>query len=861
MKRILLWMLYLSLAIFPFSNADALSFKGDLDSDGTVTLQDAIMAVRIASGMDAGAPVHMSAEVGRDHKIGIIEGIYALQCLSGTRRPAVSLPTGSLAGTVTLPPGVTANIKSLKVTNSLATARISEDGSFSLEGFTDGKHLAFVVGPSGKPMLLGWLDATRTVLNARSTAEALLYMITGCFALPADARRTALDLIGSSPEAAQVAQVIESSLAENADALAMDNSSLRDALSSAAASLAAGSGVPFSGPASTRSPQGVIVNPIAEKSGLRVNLIGINTMVLRNKYRRPGYAYIEQISYVPEAGGAAVTAKKALTEFAVAPVLGLNGLLGTIGDIAAGNMAYTEVDSAPVELPMAAGAKKTTYKLTVVGPGSSSGDYGSLTEAQKQKQSDTTLLFIAKDLVLPFLVNIILPNLDGKVDLFADLGNGGVGADFLAQMASLPGLMEQAATGDILGAFRTAVDGLLKTATFQQLAIKILTDGISNFGDSATKDLGMELGNTVFRAITFANEALVGLDAAAITAHANASNYADVWTIDVTKPTVRLTPADSETHAFAYLEFKCSLAEAVGGDVLITYRWSTTGRGGSLADALHSGTSFNTNADTVKYIAEKGVAATDSVTVEVFRRDGNVSTSLGTAQARVKVNTGHVTITPSAVTIAEDTKPTFTAKVTGADGPFIYEWSTARDGLRDGNGDWQRSIETEANSAQFGRADGAPGDREVRVTVYKTVDGNRYLVGTATAKIRLETYKIPAAVYTRYSAVQSEPGQYGYPYHWFFGFNLGVQFAKITDAASYTVYLKNDNEFYYWGKDPVFSGPPSSQFLDLGDSFLCWQYGGGGQGPEPVPTEAEMVAPYIGYYSGGTYYAIPGFGR
>ncbi len=806
--------------------------------------------------------------------VGLVFVLMLISCSRGgssndtpTPTPGITLPTGALTGTVSLPSGMTTNITSLKVTNSLATTGVSADGSFALTGFTGGKHLAYVVGPSGKPMLLGWLDDTHTTLSARSTAEVLLYLVTGCFALPADARLTAMDLIASSPEATQVAQAIESCLVANPDAMAIDNPAVRAALSAAAASLAARSGVPFAGDGSARnrdldriSPKGIIVDPITEKSGLRVNLIGINTIVLRNKYRRPGYAYIEQISYVPEAGGAAVSAIKPLTEFAVAPVLGLNGLLGTIGDIAAGNMAYTEVDSDPVDLPMAAGAKKTTYALTVVGPGEYYGDYSLLNEDQKQKQFDTTVLFIAKDLVLPLLVNIVLPNLDGEVDLFADLGVGGVGADFIAQMVALPGFKEQAETGDIWGAFSTALDGLFKTASFQQVAIRFLTNKIANFGSNATKDLGLELGNTVFRAITFANEALVALDANAILASIRVSNYADIWVIDVTKPTVRLTPADSEIRTFAFLELKCSLAEAVGSDVLLTYHWSTTGHGGSLADSLHTGLSFDTNADTVKYIAENGIAATDSVTVEVFRKDGNVSTSIGTAQARVKVTTGHVTLTPSAVTITDDTKPTFTASVTGTDGPFIYVWSSARDGLREGEGTWKRSIETAAKSIQFGRADGAPGDREVQVTVYKTVDGNRYLVGTARAKIRLETYKIPAVPYSNYHARPCEPGEYGYPVQWIFGFSYGVKFSKVPDATSYTVYLKNDNEFYYWGKDPVFPGP-SSQFLDLGDSYLCWQYGGGGQGPPPVPTEAEMIAPYVGYYAGGTYYAIPKFGR
>jgi hypothetical protein len=85
MKWIILWTIYLSMMMFPFSASGALPSKGDVDNSGNITLQDAIMAIRITSGMNAGAQVYTSTEVSGDNKIGTAEAIYILQCISGLR--------------------------------------------------------------------------------------------------------------------------------------------------------------------------------------------------------------------------------------------------------------------------------------------------------------------------------------------------------------------------------------------------------------------------------------------------------------------------------------------------------------------------------------------------------------------------------------------------------------------------------------------------------------------------------------------------------------------------------------------------------------------------------------------------------
>ena len=162
MSRIILWTLYLSLAMLPFSAAAAVSVKGDLDDNNRITLQDAVMAVRIASGLDAGAPVHSSAEVSGDQRIGIAEGIYVFQCLSGIRASCTSTARLALDGEGTV-------LSSVKVADPegshlilYAGTRIvlrGENGATGIPTSENAVFLSLEGGPAAPPSLPAGVNA------------------------------------------------------------------------------------------------------------------------------------------------------------------------------------------------------------------------------------------------------------------------------------------------------------------------------------------------------------------------------------------------------------------------------------------------------------------------------------------------------------------------------------------------------------------------------------------------------------------------------------------------------------------------------------------------------------------------------
>ena len=56
---------------------------GDLNDDGLINLEDAILAIQVCAGMTASTPIYKQADVNGDSKIGLAEVIYILQKVAG----------------------------------------------------------------------------------------------------------------------------------------------------------------------------------------------------------------------------------------------------------------------------------------------------------------------------------------------------------------------------------------------------------------------------------------------------------------------------------------------------------------------------------------------------------------------------------------------------------------------------------------------------------------------------------------------------------------------------------------------------------------------------------------------------------
>lgn len=181
MKRIILWALYLSIVMFHFSPAGAFTLKGDVDDSGGIALQDAIMAIRITSGMNAGTAIFTAADASGDHKLGTAEAIYVLQCLSGLRSacdvppadPAIAKLALDAAGTVLETVSVTGPGGSrLTLYAGTRIALIGEGGAIQPPVFLENIYLSLTNASGSLTPLPGGITALtqlRIVLNVDGT--------------------------------------------------------------------------------------------------------------------------------------------------------------------------------------------------------------------------------------------------------------------------------------------------------------------------------------------------------------------------------------------------------------------------------------------------------------------------------------------------------------------------------------------------------------------------------------------------------------------------------------------------------------------------------------------------------------------
>jgi hypothetical protein len=107
----------------------------------------------------------------------------------------INLATTTLTGRVAIPASSLITVSDLTVSDVLGESTVGVNGEFSLPAFAGGPVFVAASDSAGTTVLLGWLDSEATLLNARSTAEALVYLNSGCGMLSPEAQELAIRLI------------------------------------------------------------------------------------------------------------------------------------------------------------------------------------------------------------------------------------------------------------------------------------------------------------------------------------------------------------------------------------------------------------------------------------------------------------------------------------------------------------------------------------------------------------------------------------------------------------------------------------------------------------------------------------------
>ena len=623
--------------------------------------------------------------------------------------------------TIKLPTGVAITPDKLNVVTSAAGAVPGADGTVSVTAYTSGSQFIMVLSPAGNPMLFGWVNATRTVIDAETTAEALAYFaLQGPLVLKsADAEA----LIAALPEAAgmsAVADALSTELKANVDAFAGPNTNVTKALldfmtATIAAAKAPPAGSLSHAAAALRSHiHAITITPDAQ-SGITVLQDPPFSAHLSNAFRRRSYAYVQRVSHT--IAGVVTDDPASVTSFEVEPVKGVTGgVFGTITDIYAAYWglqptAYgpsTAPSDAPgtFGLPLLDGTDATTYKVIVVGPGATAGTVA-LTDAQVAEQTEISIRSCMLDYLMPMITNVILGS--GGIDFKS--GQATAGAQFIADYAAnattdwLAFIQSNTdnvvrdklrkgqffdATVDILGTVASA--NTLRTILEHafNLTISQAAAGTSTLDFRAARSYIVAFSNV----LNLTGAVLQQFDAGVFLLDMAHSDDSNEWTVTSTASKVNLNPSPANIIG---LGSQVLTTAVLGADSLTGYsfHWTTTTNAGDLSNMAPGGlahqTDFCSSSEKALFVVKPGTPqfAHDTVTVEAYNGancGGTASPNyVGTATTLATyVPQDAITFSPAAVDAMASQVTSFTASLTTpiTDATLVlnYHWAISGNG-------------------------------------------------------------------------------------------------------------------------------------------------------------------------------------
>lgn len=538
----------------------------------------------------------------------------------------ISLPTAPAQTRVLLPSGAPLAPTSVTVRNALNDATPAADGAAQLTLFAESPQFVAAYAPGGRMVLCGFVSPAHPDLDAKSTAVAFAYFKLGLFVLPAEDRDDAVEILHAATQLAPVISAIEAALVTHPNEGVTGDTAVQDALTAACTQLQA-------------HGRGLLIQPPDVLSGVFLdNSTGLNQFKIRNDYRRRIYYWVKRISYIDGTSGHEVPSP-AIIEEGYGPVAqGVGGLVSTIVDILRGREAYTPKYSDPITMPIyPPSAKRTNYRMQVVGCGQQMGNDAELSAQQRSDMENVHLTALLLDVAFPFTLNIVSPLTTDMVD---DLMGSPLGATVVKDFAGIlsgkvPATYEKARKGKLKEAGWDVVQTMTTNSTFRKamfaLALKVVAQ---TRGAQAASALGQAF-DSINEVIKGVDLILASWDLSLMMWQMASSNTFEAWDVAVTQPELTFTPEQADLGSGGAATFTVNFPpgeETQAQDCI--YGYSMQGDLGMMSDDLHPATKqpYKSTRPWVTFTAATGVTGQAKVQVEVLKL---VSGSGGTQEHRI----------------------------------------------------------------------------------------------------------------------------------------------------------------------------------------------------------------------------------
>jgi hypothetical protein len=584
-----------------------------------------------------------------------------------------------VSGCVELPEGV----KAATVVNAVQEVGLDRDGCFVLWARVEGPQLAVALTAGGEPVRMGWLSPERDTLDARMTAEALMYYAIGGPLAGLEATEKLQELLAESISVDEVADAIDAALVDDARAFGAEQPEVAEVVAQVAARLLAGK----DGEEQSDGPRpAVLVDPGDEQSGVRVVLTsGVNSITLVNSKRRAAHAFVSRVSTF-DGEGRETASPAEIKDLPVASVQSLTGWTDGFSQIVQASyspgglggsesVAYVPRSTSPVQVDNVEGAARTRYRLVVVGPGLGAGVSGELTSKQTEQLLFTSARFLVTDFLIPVLVQHVVPNL-GAGDAVGDDLLDGMATD-LAKLVlqQLPAAANQMAQGDGMGAVSTMWNALVGSNTLRDALLELIIERLYDFRTDASTAATQRASGAAMafaKAVGAVDALLTAADVSFLVQSVASSNRADAWELDVTAATVRFDPASYEVNPNTTARLNVNVIDA-SDDAVFEYRFRVDSALGTLANGITTGSSVTFSQPWIDFQAGED-EGTAEVVVEVYEVRLSERVKVGEASAQVEVTDGCGAATPQTARYSFERVPYDCSLVYCSGAHFIYSF-------------------------------------------------------------------------------------------------------------------------------------------------------------------------------------------
>ena len=595
----------------------------------------------------------------REVLVGLILSPLTLAgCGGGSGNNGGGLSLNATRGNAAFPAGFALPPTGLKAESGLGSGALSPSGAFTVP------VVAQAVGPtltwirsSEKAVMAGFVDANNTVIDAQSTAIALLYFALGGFEIPGTRKSELLGLIRAEAAVPPLVAVIARRMAVNPYALADGDAEVGAALKAAVDAILAGKPVrSVKLSAASRKPS--VLASRAPDARLLLTPDGLHSNVevlqadkpqsctVTNHARRYCRVYVYETGKEAQNG---IRTNYPQAKFADPFVpLGSTAALGvftTIFGFFNRQTAFVPVSTKPITLTMATGSTKTFFEVIVLGSSNIAFQPAFFNDPKYAAEKERWESAIVRMNLASWLIDIIFGmvlEVWGLRDLVK--GEQAVEAAIEAFRKEEVGVFAQILALAGSGKFVEATkDFLLFATASRENAIRIrsalaaLIPEVGGTIGAAEAAAGAQVCLRMFQAAFAGVGVVLGAgDLGAVLWDMATSEQGERWQATLFVPRVTLSPA---TATIAPGESQALFANAGLTGVTLKYAWTLTGSDlANLAGDGQAGRNFETNTNSVTLATTPSTRGKLTVAVRVFQVNGDGTRSeIGTASSVINV--------------------------------------------------------------------------------------------------------------------------------------------------------------------------------------------------------------------------------